>query len=59
MCPYYNREYKKCIIFKSYPLEETITWYCEECRRPYTECPNYQESKRIHNGIVPPPYTYK
>ncbi len=58
MCPYYNADYCKCKIFNSYPLEETQNWYCKEMRRPYTECPNYNESKRIHGGTVPPPYKY-
>lgn len=59
MCPYYNRDYKKCIIFGIVPLEDTQRRYCEECVRPYTECPNYNRSKEINGGSVPPPYRYK
>lgn len=59
MCPYYNRDYKKCLIFKTYPMDDTRNRYCEECSRPYTECPNYQQAKVYNNGTVPPPYKYK
>ena len=59
MCPYYNEDYKKCIIYKTYPSDYTRKTFCMECDKPYKECANYKESKRVNGGEVPPPYKYK
>lgn len=59
MCPYFDRDYKKCLLFKTYPREDNIRRFCEECDRPYDECANYKWAKEINHGSVPPPYKYK
>ena len=57
MCPYFNEQYGKCLLYKTYPREYDKRRWCMECDSPYKECPNYKEAER--RGNLQPPYMYK
>ena len=59
MCPYYNEQYKICLLYKTTQSDYNRNAYCMECKKDYTDCPNYKECARSNGGIVPPPYKYK
>ena len=61
MCPYYHRDYHKCIIYNIYKPEGEYHTdnYCMEKCYSYERCVNYQQAKTTNGGQVPPPYKYK
>lgn len=58
MCPYFDEKYKQCKIYKTQQSAYNEKAYCHECEKPYTQCPNYLEMKRVYNGNPPPPYKF-
>lgn len=61
MCPYYSREYQKCLIYDTLKREGEYhtTAYCMECSYDYTECANYKQAKASNGGTAPSPYKYR
>ena len=59
MCPYYDSKSKTCLLYKTLQTDYQIRTYCMQLEKPFTECLNYKEAKRVNGGTVPPPYKYK
>lgn len=59
MCPYWSESKKLCVIYnQSSPSDNCIETWCRERKDCYTNCPNYNEAKRVHGGRVPDPEWY-